>query len=390
MTTLTLRQKRDDRYRGGHLWVFRDDLQSQPDLPAASLVRVVSAEGFSYGSGFYHPTSKIAVRLLGADVESVTTEFFADRFSHALAVRQALLPGQHAFRLIHGESDLLSGLVVDIYDSVAVIQMLAAGMDAHQQNIVDALRLVFPSLQAIVEKNMARVRELEGLELRDGILYGTVPTPLDIDEYGVTIRLDLLGGQKTGYFLDQKTNRTIVASLAKGKRVLDCFCNVGGFALHAAKAGATAVVGVDSSASAIAAAQQNAQLNRLGNVSFEVANAFDFLRETAQQGARWDIIILDPPSFAKKRSSIDRAVAGYAELNRLALKALQPGGILVSASCTQLVPESMLLDILYREAARLKRRLRLLYRGTQAADHPVLLGMPETQYLKCLVFDVLD
>jgi 23S rRNA (cytosine1962-C5)-methyltransferase len=165
---------------------------------------------------------------------------------------------------------------------------------------------------------------------------------------------------------------------------------VGGFALHAAKAGATAVVGVDSSASAIAAAQQNAQLNRLGNVSFEVANAFDFLRETAQQGARWDIIILDPPSFAKKRSSIDRAVAGYAELNRLALKALQPGGILVSASCTQLVPESMLLDILYREAARLKRRLRLLYRGTQAADHPVLLGMPETQYLKCLVFDVLD
>jgi 23S rRNA (cytosine1962-C5)-methyltransferase len=260
---------------------------------------------------------------------------------------------------------------------------------AHREAIAEALRRVFPNLQAIVEKNTARVRELEGLDLRDGVVYGTIPTPLDIVEYGVTIRLDLVGGQKTGYFLDQKTNRTVIARMAAGKRVLDCFCNVGGFALHAGKAGASSVLGIDSSAAAIEAARQNAALNNLDTVQFQVANVFDSLRDAAARGEQWDIIILDPPSFAKKRSSVDRAVAGYSELNRLALKLLQPGGILVSASCTQLVHESMLLDILYREAARLKRRLRLLYRGTQAADHPVLLGMPETQYLKFLVFDVI-
>jgi 23S rRNA (cytosine1962-C5)-methyltransferase len=268
--------------------------------------------------------------------------------------------------------------------------MLSAGMDRHRDNIVEAIRTVFPNALGIVEKNMAQTRLKEGLTLREGPVWGTVPETVDIVENGLTLRIDLVGGQKTGYFLDQKINRAVVASLARGRTVLDCFCNVGGFALNAAAAGAHQAVGVDSSAVAIAAAQRNAEINGLTNARFETANVFDLLREHAANGTMWDMVILDPPSFAKSRAVLRKAHAGYGELNRLAMKVIKPGGILVSASCTQLVPEAALLDIIYTEAARLRKRLRLLHRCTQSPDHPVLLSMPETQYLKLFVFDVHD
>jgi 23S rRNA (cytosine1962-C5)-methyltransferase len=227
----------------------------------------------------------------------------------------------------------------------------------------------------------------EGLDLRDGILFGDVPEHIEITENGLKLIVDLAGGQKTGYFLDQKVNRRVAASFAHGRSVLDCFCNVGGFALNAAAAGATEVLGVDSSASAVEAAERNARHNGLQHCSFQTANVFDVLRAHAEEGRVWDVVILDPPSFAKTRGAIPRAKAGYAELHRAALRVVAPGGVLISSSCTQLVPEDMLLEIIEREAARNRRRLRLLHRGSQSPDHPVLLAMPETQYLKFLVFD---
>jgi 23S rRNA (cytosine1962-C5)-methyltransferase len=389
MITIHLKPKCDGRLRGGHLWVFRNELESEPELPAATLVSVVAADGTSYGTGFYHPTSRIAVRLLATEAKTIDADFIAHRLRQAIALRNRLLPNEPMRRLLFGESDLMSGLVIDQYGPVAVVQILSAGMDSLRDAIVDAITTVVPDVTCILEKSTARVRLLEGLEQREGILFGTLPAIVTSHENGITYHLDLAGGQKTGYFLDQKLNRRIVGALSSGKSVLDCFCNVGGFALNAAAGGAASVVGIDSSAVAIEAARRNAQANQF-DVDFQHANVFDVLRATATAGNRYDLIVLDPPSFAKSRTAVDRARAGYAEVNRTAMKCLTPGGILVTASCTQVVHEHMLFDILYTEAARLRKRLRLLHRGSQAPDHPILLGMPETQYLKFLVFDVID
>lgn len=388
MITLRLRPKEEDRLLAGHLWVFKDELSTIPDVPPGTLVRVTDRHATSYGVGFANPMSKITVRLLATETETIDAVFFTERLRCAQRLREQVLPGETAYRVLFGESDFMSGLIIDRYADHFVIQMLSAGMDQHRDDIVAAIRNVFPSAKSVIEKNMAQTRLKEGLELREGLVWGEAPEHVVIQENGLRLQIDLLGGQKTGYFLDQKINRRIVGSFANGRSVLDCFCNVGGFALNAAAHGATEAVGVDSSAAAIAAAQRNAEINGLANARFEVANVFDLLRAHAAEGRTWDMIILDPPSFAKNRNVLRQAHAGYAELNRLAMKVLAPGGILVSASCTQLVPEATLLDILYTEAARMRKRLRLLHRCTQAPDHPVLLAMPETQYLKLFVFDV--
>lgn len=389
--TLSLKPREDDRIRAGHLWVFRNELRAEPQgLQTGQIVRVTTSEGTSLGTGFYHSTSNIAVRMVGGEVETIDEAFFEQRLRAANELRQRMLPAATAYRMVFGEADLMSGLIIDRYDDVCVVQMLAAGMDIHRDMIVAAIRQVLPSVNGIIERNTATVREKEGLELRDGVLWGTVPPTVDIVENGITYRIDVAGGQKTGYFLDQRTNRAWVGSVSAGKRVLDCFCNAGGFALNAAAGGAALALGVDSSAPAVEAAARNAEINGFANVQFEKANVFDLLRREADMGRTWDIIVLDPPSFAKSRSAVPRAQAGYAELNRAAMRILAPGGILVSASCTQLVPEAMLMDIIYIEAARLRRRLRLLHRGEQGLDHPILLAMPETHYLKFLAFDVLS
>ena len=389
--TLTLKPREDERIRAGHLWVFRDELRGVPeDVTTGSVVRLCSAQGTSLGTGLYHATSTIAVRLVGGDVETLDADFFTARLRAAAALRERMLPGATSYRLVFGESDLLSGLIIDRYNDICVVQMLSAGMDQRRDAIVQAIRTVLPSVTGIMERNTAKVREKEGLELRDGVLWGAVPEHLDITENGQTYRIDVTGGQKTGYFLDQRINRAWVGSVSRGRRVLDCFCNAGGFAINAAAGGALHALGVDSSAAAVEAARRNATLNGLTNVDFEQANVFDVLRREADMGRQWDVVILDPPSFAKSRSAVPRAHAGYAELNRAAMRILAPNGILVSASCTQLVPEAALMDIIYAEAARLRRRLRLLHRGEQAPDHPVLLAMPETQYLKFLAFDMID
>ncbi len=389
MLTLTLKPREERRLRDGHLWAYRDELVHAPDAVPGELVRLVAHDGSSLGSGVYNPLSKIAVRMVGGELDAIDTDFFIRRFTSSLDLRRRVLPGQEAYRLIFGEADMLSGLIVDIYGQYAAIQMLSAGMDRAKPHIVEALRIVLPELQGVIEKNTAQTRKKEGLELVDAVVWGAVPERVHVRENGLALEVDLVGGQKTGYFLDQKLNRRVVGSLSSGRRVLDCFCNVGGFALNAAAGGASLALGVDSSAAAIQGARRHAEINGLSHCTFEQANVFDLLREHVQQGVCWDMVVLDPPSFAKSRSAIRGALAGYAELNRTAMKLLRPGGLLVSSSCTQLVSEHDLLDILYREAARIRKRLRLVHRGSQAPDHPVLLAMPETQYLKFLVFEVL-
>ncbi|MDZ4746543.1 MAG: class I SAM-dependent rRNA methyltransferase [bacterium] len=390
MIELQLKPREEARIKAGHLWVYRDELVEVPEADAGSLARVRTYDGTSLGTGFYNPISKIAVRMLGAEVEVADDAFFTRRFRQAQALRERVLPGESAYRVVFGEADLMSGLIVDRYNKVFVIQMLAAGMDIRIDAIIAAIRAVFPDVEGIIEKNTMQTRVKEGIEMREGVVWGSVGESVDIKENGILLRIDLIGGQKTGYFLDQKMNRRTVGALSHGKRVLDCFCNVGGFALNAAMGGAAEAVGIDSSTAAVEAATRNAELNGFTNARFEKANVFDDLRARIAREEQWDIIVLDPPSFAKARSAIKGALAGYAELNRTAMKLLSTNGILVTASCTQLVPESTLMDIMYREAARLRKRLRLLHRGEQAPDHPILLAMPETQYLKFLVFDVID
>jgi 23S rRNA (cytosine1962-C5)-methyltransferase len=389
MLTLTLKPREERRLRDGHLWAYRDELVHAPDAVPGELVRLVAHDGSSLGSGVYNPLSKIAVRLLGGEVETLDTDFFVRRFRTSLQLRRRMLPNEEAYRLVFGEADLLSGLIVDVYGQYAALQMLSAGMDRAKPHVIEALRQELPDLKGIIEKNTAQTRKKEGLELVDAVVWGEIPERVHVRENGLALEIDLLGGQKTGYFLDQKINRRVVGSLSAGRSVLDCFCNVGGFALNAAAGGARLALGVDSSVTAIEGARRHAEINGLDNCQFVKANVFDLLREHIEHERVWDMVVLDPPSFAKSRSAIRGALAGYSELNRSALKLLRPGGLLVSSSCTQLVSEHDLLDILYRESARIRKRLRLVHRGSQAPDHPVLLSMPETQYLKFLVFEVI-
>ena len=390
MLTIRLRPREHQRIAEGHLWIFRNEISTLPEAPAGTLVVVERSDGKVIGTGFYNPHSKIAVRLLGGVHDAADANFFAERFRRALEMRQRLTGRAEAFRLVYGEADLLSGLIVDRFGDVAVVQMMAAGMDVRRNEIVEALRTVMPDLKGIVERNTMATRKKEGLELREGVLWGSVPDRVQFRENNVVIETDLLSGQKTGYFLDQRLNRLFVQQQAQNRSVLDCFCNVGGFALNAAVGGASRALGIDSSAAAVQQAKENARLNGLENCTFEQANVFDFLRDQVAAEQKWDMVILDPPSFAKSRDALPGARAGYAEINRQAMKCLAPGGWLVTASCTQLVSEYDFMDIIYAEAARLGRRLRLLHRGQQGPDHPVLLAMPETMYLKFLVFDVVS
>lgn len=388
MQTAVLKHREHHRIASGHLWVFRNELAIIPQAGVGEVIRVESADAKFLGIGFYHPTSSIAIRMISTEEEPIDVAFFEKKIQRALALRNQLLPEAEAYRLVFGEGDGLSGLIIDRFANTLVVQMHAAGMDLRMPMIVEALRTVLPNITGIVERNTMNTRKKEGLELRDGVVWGTVPETVSFTEGTVKLEIDVIGGQKTGYFLDQRVNRIWVHQHAQGKRVLDAFCNVGGFALHAGKGGAGHVLGIDSSLPAIAAARNHATINNLNTVHFEQANVFDVLRQHLQEQQTWDMIVLDPPSFAKNRNALQGARAGYAELNRTALKLLNSGGILISASCTQLVPEHELMDIVYREAARLRLTLRLIHRGNQSPDHPVLLAMPETQYLKFLVFEV--
>lgn len=387
---LRLRSGAHQRVRSGHLWVFRDELESPvPQLEPGALVQVHTSYGYDLGVGFYHPTSKIAVRLLAWHGE-VDLEFFCRRIERALRLRESFYGTSTMYRLVFSEADFLPGLIVDRYDKWCAVQFLSAGMDSRRSMIVEALRRVIPSVRGIIAKNDTVLREKEGLPRQEEMLWGEVPPVITVELDNVQFALDIIGGQKTGLYLDQRLNYQLVSRFATGRRVLDCFTHHGGFALFCLLHGAASATGVDSSSAALELARQNAMLNGVAErCTFIEADVFNFLKQATTEGQQWDMVILDPPAFAKSVKHVPQALRGYAEINRRALQLLEDGGILVSASCSHYITEQMLLETILAEARRVACRVCLLARGMQSPCHPVYTPMPQTQYLKVLVFEVV-
>lgn len=378
---IILKKKEDRRIVAGHPWVFSNEIEKiQGDPAIGDIVELHASGGLLLGIGLYNPHSLIAFRLLSKTVETIDYRFFEQRIKQALELRRSLYPGNETFRLIHGEADMLPGLVVDKYNDILCVQTFAYGMDARLTTICDILEsLLHP--RGIVERNESPLRTLEGLSTKKGMLHGSAPAT-HIIEHGINYLIDPLEGQKTGFFLDQRENRLSVRAFAKGAHVLDCFCNDGGFALNAAFAGAVSVAGIDISEDALNRARRNAALNNLRNVQFERHDVFDKLDACRTHGEQFDVIILDPPSFTKNRKSVPAARKGYKDLHMKALAVLKPGGILITSSCSHHITPEVFASIIDEAGRKSGRTLQLLdWRGA-SPDHPTLLNVPETHYLK--------
>jgi 23S rRNA (cytosine1962-C5)-methyltransferase len=375
-----------DRWRGGHPWIYRADLNGDPGLEGGEVVRVTDARGWFLGKAFYSKQSKISLKWLSFEDVAVDTDFFRERLRLADEMRKRALPGETTYRVVHGEADLLPGLVVDRYGDFLSVQFLNPGTERLKGMFTELLKERFRP-RGIVNRSDVGVRALEGLPQEKGILMGEVPDAVPYDEGLVKMRADLLQGQKTGAFLDQRENHVMASQYAFGE-ALDCFSYVGGFALQLATR-ATKVTAVEISELAAGTLRQNAAANKLDNVEVVVANAFDFLRDAVDEGRRFDTIVLDPPSFAKNKDAIAAAIRGYKEINLRAMQLLRPGGVLISASCTYHVDEQAFEDLLASAAADAKRRVQIIERRGAGKDHPVLLSLRETRYLKCFVLRVL-
>ncbi|MEX2117445.1 MAG: class I SAM-dependent rRNA methyltransferase [Bacteroidota bacterium] len=384
---LVIKKREEERLLAGHQWIFSNEIKSiQGNPEAGDVVELHRHDGKFLGIGFFHPNSLIAFRLLSSEREEITFEFFEGRLSRALSLRKKLFPHSETFRLVHGEGDFLPGLIIDKYNEYLSIQTLSLGMDRRLTLICDALEsLLHP--KAIVERNESPIRSLEQLPLKKDVLRGTLEQTI-ISENGVKFKIDLLSGQKTGIFLDQRDNRKAIRRYVKGAKVLDCFCNEGGFSLNAVEGGAETVQGVDSSDTAIAKAKVNATINQKTNVTFDVADVFDMLKSAATDQKRFDAIILDPPSFARNKKTVFTALRGYKEINTNALRLINPGGFLISASCSHHVSEEDFFSTIEASARTAGRSVQLLESSGASPDHPVLPAMPETKYLKFGIFSV--
>jgi 23S rRNA (cytosine1962-C5)-methyltransferase len=385
--TIIVNKRGAERARRGHLWIYRSDVSDAVDVPGGSTVAVLDERGRFVGRALYSDRSEISLRLLTLRNEAIDREWWRARIRAAAARRETIKQHTNAYRLIYSEGDLLSSLIVDVYAGVLVLQTLSQGTDALKEMLVGLLVEEFAP-RAVIERNDVRVRELEGLKLSTGLLYGDAPGEFEITQDGVRFIVAPLAGQKTGSFLDQRENRLAARAVAKG-RALDCFTFNGAFALHLASA-CESVLGLDISADAVGAARRNASLNDAHNVEFREANVFDALREMEASDESFDTIVLDPPAFAKNRASVRAAVRGYKEINLRALKLLSPGGILVTCTCSYHMSEEMFLALVMEAAHDAGRRVQLVEKRMQSRDHPVLLGVPETYYLKCLIVRVLD
>lgn len=372
--------------RHGHLWIYRSDVVSA-DADGGAIVTVRDQHGNFVGQALYSDASQIALRFLTQTDAAIDRDWWRQRIREAATRRQNIPAGTNAYRLVYSEGDLLPSLIVDVYNDVLVLQTLSQGTEAVKPLLTEILVEEFAP-RAVVERNDVRVRELEGLELVAGALYGTPPEELEILQHGIHFLVAPLGGQKTGSFLDQRENRIAARAVAHG-RALDCFTFNGAFALHLADV-CDSVIGLDISGEAIDTARRNATLNQITNTEFREANVFDWLREMESAGERFDTIVLDPPAFAKNRASLNSALRGYKEINLRAMKLLNPGGILVTCTCSYHVSEQFFVDILGEAAKDAHRRVQIMEKRMQAGDHPVLLGMPETYYLKCLILRLVE
>ncbi len=387
MNSVIVNKRGADRVRRGHLWIYRSDIVDNGGCAGGSVVSVSDPRGNFIGQALFSDLSEITLRLLTQADETIDREWWRLKIRAAAARRATIARDTNSYRLVYSEGDLLSSLIIDVYDDVLVLQTLSQGTEAVKTMLVEILKEEF-NPRAIVERNDLRVRQLEGLEMSAGLLAGDCPEELEINQHGVRYVVSPLSGQKTGSFLDQRENRLAARAVAHG-RALDCFTFTGAFALNLAPVCAS-VLGIDISAEAVAGARCNAELNQATNVEFREANVFDLLRELESNGERFDTIVLDPPAFAKNRSSIKAAARGYNEINLRAIKLLNPGGVLITCTCSYHMSEELFLEIIAAAANDARRKLQLVEKRIQATDHPVLFGMPETYYLKCVIARVVD
>ena len=379
---------KEKRVWSRHPWVFRSDIaRIDGDFAPGDILDIHSSRGKFLARGFYNPASQISLRIMTYQPEPVDRNLIFRRVHDAVSYRRTFAD-LRSCRLIFAESDRLPALIVDRFGDVLVLQCLALGMERFKRDVVDALvEELHPA--GIWERNDVPVRQLEGLEMQTGLLYGTVPDMVLMEENGIRFLVDVKEGQKTGFFLDQKENRASIAPFVKGKKVLDCFCHTGSFALHAGFYGASEVIGVDISDYACACAAENARLNGLENcVHFETANVFDLLGDQSRSGVKYDVIILDPPAFTKSRSTVEKASRGYKEINLRAMKMLNPGGYLITCSCSQHLLPAMFQQVIMEAAGDARVLLRQVEFRTQGRDHPILPASPETNYLKCGIYQV--
>ncbi len=390
MSRVFLRRKIAPRVQNGHPWIFMNEVDRVEGSPApADIVEVFSHDGKWIGSGYYNPQSQIVIRILSrVKGQEINADFFKNKIQSCWQYRQQTGYTENC-RLVFGEADGLPQLIIDKFNDYFVIQTLALGIDRWKPVIVEALLEIF-SPKGIYERNDVPVRELEGLPQQKGFLTAPFETKIIIKENGLQFYVDLANGQKTGYFLDQQDNRTAIRSIVKNADVLGAFTYTGTFEVHAAHYGAKSVLGLDISTSAVEQANENARLNGLQDrCSFEVANAFDLLKQWAKEGKQYDVVMLDPPAFTKSRATIQKAITGYKEINLRGMKLVKPGGFLVTSSCTNLVPAELFLEIIGMAAKDARRKIRQVCFQTQSADHPIVWEMENTQYLKFLIVQVL-
>ena len=389
MRKVVLKRKISNRVVNGHPWVFANEIDLMDDeLQAGDTALVETFDGQFVGYGYVNPLSRIPVRILSRKKgETIDAGFFHKRIEEAWRYRQQLGYIENC-RLVFGEADFLPQLIIDKFNDYFVVQTLSFGMDKWKDAIVEALEKIF-SPKGIYERNDVPVRELEGLEQKKGFLSKPFQTRIPIVENGLKFLVDVEHGQKTGYFLDQRDNRRAIQHIVKDAEILGAFCYTGTFEIHAASYGAKHVLGLDISEKAVEQARENAALNNLENVTFQAVNAFDALKEWSKEGKKWDVVMLDPPSFTKTRENIQKAISGYKEINLRGMKLVRPGGFLVTSSCTNLVQPDLFYQTIELAAKDARRTLRQVVYQSQSPDHPILRQLENTNYLKFLIVQVL-
>jgi 23S rRNA (cytosine1962-C5)-methyltransferase len=374
----------------GHPWIYAGYVEEvSGELVSGDVVDVMAPNGRFYARGLYNPASKIRVRILTFDDEPITEQFWRGRLAQAIRLRQRVVADTNAYRLIYGEADRLPGLVVDRYDDVLVMQTLSSGMDRRKYVLADLLCQESGAMRVYL-RNDAKSRTLEGLPVERGFLRGGGATSVGIQEGPARFLVDIERGQKTGWFCDQRENRLVTARFAVGAEVLEVFAHTGAFGIHAALAGAKSVEGLDVSEEALALARKHAVLNKVGDrCVYRSADAFEEMRKLERAGCRYDLVLLDPPAFARSKQAVPRALAGYKDVNLLGMRLTKPEGLLATSSCSHHVTEQELWTGIRLAARDAKRQVRLLEQRGQASDHPILATMPETRYLKCFILQVL-